>query len=237
MKNITDIITQSFTPTAVLVAYKKDSGYSGENYYLETRPVKKDGSLGAAKPVSIRFVQKLATSFSGKLEVRPHGIMPANMLFADSRIGVETYIWWTAPGKRKLFFSKDTGMEEGEYNLPGCIFVANKEKLYVFCFEGYKPFEETKLLYGPFYNYYDDGHLCLGNAHTQWPKEIKWKDIQEHWEKLFWASENSHTITNPLKDGAILAVELNQSRNRPFNTKVLKETNLTLEQLIKKYDK
>lgn len=235
MTNITETIKEKFVPKATLIVYKQENHCGNDmQYYLETRPVKADGSLGVARPVSRRFIQKLAKAFRSELEMRPHGAMPSNMLLADSRIGQEAYIWWTAPKRRKLFFSKDTGMEDGEYNMPGCIFFVKENSLNVYCFNGKEPKASGKLLYGPFYNYYSDNKICLGNAKVKWSDDITWKEIQSHWEKLFWASENSHTIFNPMKKDYILTVELNKSKTRPFDTSALAETKLTLKELIEK---
>ena len=233
IKDITDSIKQTYNPCGAIIIYEAES-YNCENrYYIESRPIKKDGTLGVAKPVSKSFIQGIAKTFKSEEEMQPHGPMPANFLFADSRIGQEVYIWWTPPAQKSLHFTEGIAIKEGTYWMPGCVWVAKKDRLSVYCYAGKKPTLKTKLLYGPFFNYYDDAGICLGNAHVEWPDDITWKDIQQHWEKLFWGSINSHTICNPMKEKQSLVLAIKDAAEKPFNTALLKEKKMNLETLLK----
>lgn len=233
IKDITDSLTKKYTPKGALIIYKCENCYSEQQYYLETRPVKNDGTLGVARSVSADFIKGMVKTFKTEEEMQPHGLMPHNFLLADSRLGHEKYIWWTPPGKKQLYFSSQVAIEDGVYHMPGCVFVAEKEKLQVFCFHKRKPKFDEKLIFGPFFNYYEDGRICLGNAKMEWPKDITWKDVQTHWEKLFWGSINSHIIQNPMKDKINLVVALKESAGKPFDTTILRESDITLQSLLK----
>ena len=235
--NITQQLNNVYRPVAGLFVYKDNSGgYSGganAAYYLETRPVKNDGTLGPARPVSREFITQLVMAFRAEGEKIPHGVMPSNMLFADSRLGLEHYVWYTPPGPRMLYFSNDKiPVENREYNMPGCVYCVYGNRLYVYAFKGKKPSPSTKLLYGPFYNYYADGAICLGSAKTKFPDVITWKSIMDYWETLFWKSENSHMMKNPMKENLNLNIAIKNAAEKPFDTDGLLETGFTIAKLL-----
>lgn len=229
---ITGDIAVTYSPKAALIVYKADSYTANNQYYLESRSVGQDGTLGVAKPVSQSFIKGIADTFKAKSEMKPHGLMPDNYLAIDTRFGSEKYIWWTPPGKRQLYFSEALAMKDGLYNVPGCIYYVKERSLYVFCFKGRKPSKKSKLLFGPFFNYYDDGKICLGSAKADWPEDLTWKSIQEYWEKLFWGSENSHSMKNPMKEGFNLAISIKESESKPYDTSLLQETAYTIESFL-----
>lgn len=230
---ITNQIHQVYVPQAALIVYHMKDNSSSGSYYLESRNIKSDGTLGVAKPVSRKFMTALVKNFKDVHEMHPCGPIPTNMLYADPTIGVEKYIWWNPPARKTLYFHKETGMEEAEYNMPGTIFVIQNNKLSVYAYKGKRPVAKTQLLHGPFYNYYNNGSVCTGNARKQWPSKIHWSDIIEHWEAIFWNSINSHTIDNPMKKGYVLNTELKKSMDAPFDTDTLRETKINLESLLK----
>lgn len=225
-------LEQRFIPKAVLIVFRSSKNNYDNDYYLETRPVKEDGTLGVAKPASTELLRGIAESYMLSNSLRPHGAIPANLLFADSTTGREKYIWWTPPGKRFLQFSKGTGMKDGIYNMPGCVYMMKDQNLYVWAFKGKKPDRRKNLLFGPFYNYYESGRICLGNARTKWPEDLTWTALEQYWEKLFWESDNSHMIINPMAKGANLNTAIKEAENKPFDTDSLNETKITIEDLI-----
>ncbi len=227
MRNTIQDFSQKLTPKAVMVVYSNNN-----SYYLEAQPVKTDGTLGVARPVSREFVENIAKTFSVSERMLPSGPIPSNMLYADPHIGKEKYIWWTPPKTRRLYFSEKTNMKEANYQMPGCVYQVIEKSLYVWAFKGNKPKMGEKLLQGPFYNYYENGRICLGSAKVEWPDAITWKSIQDHWEKLFWGSENSHTICNPMKKDEILTTALKEAIDKPFDTRKLNETEITIASLI-----
>lgn len=235
MKNITDELKSKFTPKAMLIAYENEdsSAQQDKRYYLETRPIKDDGRPGPAKPVSLDFMRAIAKAYRDKEERTPFGPMPTNILYADSRLGKEKYVWWTPPMKRMMYFTEDIPMKQTTYNIPGTIYVAESHSFHVYCFEGRKPKPNSELLFGPFYNYYHDGGVCLGNARVEWPETITWKDILFHWEKMFWGSENSHMMMNPIVDNGNLNVLLEEAITKAFPTDRLQKTKMTLADLLK----
>jgi PRTRC genetic system protein B len=237
-----NLLKRQIVPLATLVVYEQEEillnklpyEKSSKEYYLETRPVRDDGTLGPAKPVSREFIKSLVMAFRAEGETIPHGRLPGTLLYADSRMGLEKYVWWNPPCKRGMFFTKDIPMKDGDYNVPGTIYMVKDGRLSVFCFAGKKPRPETHLLYGPFYNYYKNGDICLGNAkdNVQKPADPSWEDILAYWEKLFWGSENAHIIHNPMEKGYNLNTVLKGAMNAPFPTETLQKTGKTLKSLL-----
>lgn len=231
--DITENLQMTYIPKAALIVYQT-SNTEGGHYYMETRKILADGSYGEAKPVSRKFVLSLIQEFRDEHEQKlPSGPLPENFLYADPRIGHEKYVWWNPPQKRPQFFKKGLGMKDGDYYMPGVIYCVKNGHLAVYAFKGKKPNPKQKLLFGPFYNYYEDGGICLGSAHVDWPAVVTWKDIAEHYEKLFWASVNSHTMKNPMKKGYVLNAELKKSIEAPFDIDSLLSTTFTINELLR----
>lgn len=224
-QNVTDQINMVYTPKAALIVYVNDkpNPYSSESkYYLETRPVKGDGSLGCAKPVSRKFIRQMVQTFRSEGERLPHGPLPANLLYANPALGRECYVWWNPPRKRKMYFTSNIPMTETEYNVPGTIYRVQGGALEVYCFKGRRPKPNDPLLYGPFYNYYNHGGICLGSAKLAWPANITWQDVIDHWERIFWDSENSHMMYNPCTEGHNLNLVLKDAIDKPFDISLLR---------------
>lgn len=231
-KNITEILDRKFKPVGALFIYCAEQSPNADRYYIESRSVLKDGTFGAATPVSKKFITDMVHSFRVTEEKQPHGPMPSNMLLADARLGHECFIWWEPPMPRPQFFTNNIAIEDGNYMMPGVIYMATGDSLSVYAFRGKKPGPKTRLLYGPFFNYYANCSMCLGSARADWPNDITWQVIQEHWQKLFWASENSHLNHNPMKEGENLVLALKAARDKPFDTSLLRPTDLTLQKLL-----
>ena len=237
-QDITDKITTRYLPKAILTVYerqKKVDGYSGyddSHYYLESRPVLADGTPGAARPVSKALMAKIASTFTAESGGIPHGPLPDNLLFADVRAGHEKYVWWTPPGPRNLYFSERLEMKDGVYLMPGTVYMVRSKSLYVYAFRGNKPSPNRRLLYGPFFNYGNEHHMCLGNATATLRTDPTWNDLLKYWETLFWNSVNSHTTCNPMKKGYNLIVALKDAMQKPFDTSLLNESKSTLKDLL-----
>lgn len=230
-RNITEEIGREYRPSVVMTVYETSSGYGGDRrYYLETRKIRSDGRLGAAKPVSRRFIRGIAESFKDEGEQRPHGRIPGNLLVADARLGCERYVWWDPPCRRMLYFSAELGLEDREYWMPGVVFAVSGQTLYAYAFKGKRLRPETPLLYGPFFNYYESRMVCLGNARAEMPSDVTWQSVIDHWETLFWKSTNMHLMCNPTEGN--LTVALKAAINAPYDCSTLRKTGMKLKELL-----
>ncbi|MBQ7750309.1 MAG: PRTRC system protein B [Bacteroidales bacterium] len=228
MKDLTQALKETYTPKAVIVAYSSPSN----RYYLESRPVNGNGAFGEAKPVSKRLIDGMVKTFSTSFAETPHGAMPSSMLYVDDRPGHKTFIWWNPPQKRNMSFVDGLSIEDGDYYVPGIVYVVRDRTLSVYAFKGSRPSAKRKLSRYPMFNVYDDCHVCLGNAKATKARDYTWSALTRYWETLFWGSTNSHLLgANPVKGNLVLA--LKESREKPFDTKQLLKGRYMLKDLMR----
>lgn len=227
----------SYIPEAALIVFRNDATAQS---YLELRPIRKDGTMGAAKPVSKQFIQELLSGFSKEHRNTPHGPLPENLLYADTRTGCETYLWFNPPQKRMRFFDDKLGLENGIYHVPGTLYLVKNNKLSVWCFTGKKPQKDRPLLGVPYFNIYGDGSVCMGTAKPQIPDkaDLKWEDVTKAWENAFWNSIDVHTNGSP-STKANLIETIKRYKDKAFDTKelVVRKDNLTVDSIIRKIQK
>ena len=225
-----------YKPKAALIMFKTDSVNYGNSIYLELRDIRRDGSMGAGKPVSKEFIQGMLESFSNEYRNIPHGTIPENMIYCDTRRGQSKMVWYNAPRKRTRFFADKLGLEDGEYYVPGTLYYVNENTLSVFCFEGKKPAKNKVLLGVPYFNVYSSGNVCMGSAKVIIPetKDLSYEDVMKAWERAFWNSRDVHTNGSPsTKENLIETIK--KYKSKPFDTKDLEPWNkMTLNELLNK---
>ena len=92
-----------------------------------------------------------------------------------------------------MYFKESLHIEDGEFNLPGIIYVVEKDRLNVHAFKGERPEAGDRLYKAPYFNTNaTSGGVCLGNASLQAPQNPTFNQWLEYWEKRFWMSEFSH---------------------------------------------
>lgn len=188
MNELTKELQEIPVPRAVLVAYKYEDGPYGkrQKYHLELRPVNRDGKMGAAVPVSHEFMNTLVENYSVEMNGMPYGQIPPGLLWCDTRRGHEKYVWYNPPGRRRMYFTKGLNIENGEFNLPGIIYVVERGGLNVFAFKGERPSMDDRLCKAPYFNVNaTSGSVCLGNASLQIPEAPTFDRWLEYWEKTF----------------------------------------------------
>lgn len=91
------------------------------------------------------------------------------MLLCDSRKGRERYIWYNPPQKRKMYFQDGLHITNGTFNVPGVIYVVERECMDIHAFKGTIPEERTELYLAPFFNV-TGADVCLGNSSLKKPR-------------------------------------------------------------------
>ncbi|WP_163173426.1 PRTRC system protein B [Bacteroides sp. 51] len=182
-------------PEMAIIVYRNNQNTS--SYYLESRRIRK-GKMLEGVPLTEKCLSNIVNAISESKADIPHGRLPGNMLFADSRLGVEKYVWYRAPEKRRFYFTKGLNIPEGEILIPGIIYVVSSGVLSVYAFIGNKP--KRKLYKAPFFNIYEGGNVCLGSAKVAKPKNMSYQGVIDYWEKMFWQSEFANLLGgNPIK--------------------------------------
>lgn len=232
MSNIilTEESAATFRPMAALVVYKNENNAS----FLELHRIRRDGSMAEGRAVSMKFIQDMLEGFSSEYRTVPHGSVPANMLYCDTRSGKETYIWYNPPMKRQRFFADSLGLEDGVYHVPGTLYAVKGGVLYVFCFEGRKPKMESKALGVPYFNIYSDGSVCMGTAHPKIPDTVRlsYEDVMKAWEDAFWGSRDVHTNGSPSTRGNLIET-IKKYKDVAFDTKDLTPRKESVETIIR----
>ena len=192
MNELTKQLQEIMVPKAALIAYEYQEGhYASGSHYLELRPINKKGRMEAGIPVTYEFMDSLVESYSDGNRRIPHGWLPPNMLWCDTRRGHESYVWYNPPGKRRMFFKNDLNIGDGMFHVPGVIYIIKNERMDIFAYKGKKPDGRTPLYLAPFFNV-TGGNVCLGNSTLEKPESLDFHTLLEYWEKRFWLSEFSH---------------------------------------------
>ena len=206
MNRFTSEITRTMQPTAALIAYTCNEGYNN-SYYLECRKINKDGLMGAAKPVSLKFVQSLIENFSASASSIPHGEIPEGLLYADVR--KEKYVWYLPPCQKYLYFKSDLNIPNGKYCLPGLVWSIERNSLSLFAYKAKRLTLKTQLYSAPFFNVNSkDGNVCFGNASLKPPENLTFNNLLKFWEDKFFLSEFSHILGgNPINNNLVTVIK------------------------------
>lgn len=231
MNKITEELKSLMIPRAALIAYKGENTKSTD-YFLELREINEQGVMGEAIPVTYKFMNEISAGFSEAHNGTPTGLIPGNLLFADTRKGSEKYIWYNPPQKRMMYFVSSLNMENCEYHIPGIIYIAKESSLSVYAFKDKKLSGKTELFAAPFFNTSTNG-VCLGTAKLKKPTNPTYAELLEYWEKRFWLTEFSHLggNGNPTKSNLILVTKA--AKDEKFNLNELKPINKKLKDILK----
>ena len=201
MNRLNDILEQQQVPEMALVVYRNNKT---ESVYIESHRINEKGRMLAGRPLTLKCITELVESLSVEQGNTPHGRIPGNMLYCDTRKGHERYVWYSPPGKRMMFFREDLNIKDGEYQLPGIIYDTDGENLNIYAFKGKKPEAESLLYKAPLFNVTGE-KVCLGNAKTGFPDNPTFGNYILDWEKKFWLSEFSHLggSNNPTRNNLV----------------------------------
>ncbi len=195
MNRITEVLTNSLEPQMALIVYS-----DGHDFYIERRNIEK-GKMGAGTPLTEKCLNDITEVISNTSENVLHGRIPSYMLFADSRPGYDTYIWFRKPEERMMYFTKHLNIPNGKMKLPGLIYKVKGTDLSIYAVKSKGRIGmKTKLFHAPFFNVYDSAKVCLGNAGLKYPDELTYQAIIRYWEDKFWLSEFDSLLgSNPVK--------------------------------------
>lgn len=233
MNELTRNLTSLLKPKAALIAYIIDKDLRGSEYFLELREIDDQDRMGAAQPVTYEFMNEISRSYTESHNAIPYGLIPRNLLYADVRKGSERYVWYNLPQRRMMYFCKDLGIENAEYNMPGVIYVVEKTHLKIYAFKGSEvPTPQTELFEAPFFNVTGES-VCLGSAKMEMPTNVSFERLQECWERRFWLSEFSHLGNrgNPTRSNLVLVTKA--ARTKEFNLEELKSMKITVKNLLR----
>lgn len=224
MENLTEKINATFKPVQSLIIYQYKSDYYIESHPLET--VNGRNILGAGVPLTEEGIQDIVEYFKGKegRESMIKGIVPDTLLYSDWGIERKILVWYNPPAKRKMQFTKELAIPNGNAWQPGLIYVLEDGDLDVFAVNcAGRPSADAELLRAPYHNVSASGSVCLGSARISNPRTITYTNIIQHYELLFWASEFSHLAGNdtPVKGNLNTYWKQAIKSGKPFDHSIL----------------
>lgn len=226
---LTQKLEDTYEPMMAIIVYASQ----GSAPYLEQRNIT-DGKMGAGRPLTKKCVTDIFRTIvedSEDLSEGYHGIIPRNLLYADTTTGRTRLIWYNPPMKRKMYFVGSLGIPEGEIVMPGVLYEANDNTLKVYCFKGKVP--KDTLWQAPFFNV-NNHAVCLGTAKAKRPKSLTYIEAMEYWETMFWNSEFSHLYGgNPINGNLALITKSCIQNGDPFPTSVLIKSKTKLKDLLR----
>ena len=81
MNELTRNMQKMMVPKAAIIAYKyEDRRNIDSRYFIELRPIGKNGQMGAGIPVTYEFMNTLLESYTEEMSGIPSGRIPENML-------------------------------------------------------------------------------------------------------------------------------------------------------------
>ncbi len=211
-----------------IIVYQ-DSTY--EDIYLERRNIDK-GRMMAGTPLTEECIRKIAELTLNVSRKEPHGVIPSNMLYIDSRKGYEKYVWFEKAQKKMHYFSNRLEIPSGELFTPSLLYVVQGSELSIYAFNGDTINPNTKLYRAPYFNV-SSTSVCLGNSHLPEIQELTYSNIIEYWEKMFWLSEFDHILGgNPIKSNLSILTKKLMETGKPFPKNELIPVNKTLKNIL-----
>jgi PRTRC genetic system protein B len=204
-ENVNDLVRQQQIPFMALIVYRNDR--TG-NLYLESHRIDEKGRMLAGRPLTLKCITELVDAFAVESGGIPHGILPANTLYCDTRKGHERYVWYNPPRKRMMYFHSELNMEDGEYVVPGLIYDTCGERLDIYAFREEKPEPDSVLYKAPLFNVTGKS-VCLGNAKINFSDNPTFTEYTGYWETRFWQTEFSHLGSNgnPTKNNLVIVTK------------------------------
>lgn len=225
------MLGSEYLPKMAIIVYQSNG--EDQEYYLERRKIRA-GKMGSGVALTRKCITELFKAVAeddANLDYGIHGKIPTNLLYADMADGRAKLVWWTAPAKRRVFFSGSLGIPDGEINVPGLLFVTDNGKLAMYAFKGKRP--KNRLYRAPFMNVSDE-YVCLGNAQVAKPRETTFKNLIQYWEELFWRSEFSHILGgNPVKGNLSVLTKRLIATGEKFPSDQLVPSAHTLKDFVK----
>lgn len=163
--------------------------------------------------------------------------IPATLLAANG----SAMVWWRPPAKARVWFNAGEGDPLGDRTgitpQPGLVFAVADGKWSVWAVKGNeRPGPQSLLFNAPYYNVWEGGGICVGNAAP--PKVVEASAIPDY-EAAFFDSRFTHS--NVRRKGVLtcwrggigaLWMSLLAGRHRTFPERALVSSGKTVEQVI-----
>lgn len=151
--------------------------------------------IGAGQCLTRDALEDILTKLLNRPAARE--ILPANVLWSgDSRL-----CWYVPAARRPIFFKTrnekfNKEMNGREVMHPNLVFIGRPGRLSVWALNaGQRPTGDTKLYQAPYFNIYDTGQMCNGNAKLP---DVPTIDALARYERAFFETNFTHTNVQKL---------------------------------------
>lgn len=177
---------RSFTPEFALIVHTRNDD---DRAVATAHPVRVVGGsrpeIGEGRAINDQVRAQIIALLTGR-EQRI-GLIPANLLLADAT-GVA---WYSPPAKHSIHLRLGERAHRLDIVAPPLVFRAAERRLYVAALarDARPDSEAVSLYHAPFWNVFDSGLVCMGDARL--PRHSTADSIAQ-WEIAFWHSAFSH---------------------------------------------
>jgi len=193
------------TLSSAILLYKKSGPQGNGGAFATVHPVRTDdagvSTIGPGTPASRQGVLAALRELAED-RIKPE-LIPAHILAKGS----DHLVWYRPALKRVVWFRcKDLGERTALVPHPATLWLVNPATGYCSVFalrDDTRPDKDTGLYQAPYYNVWDTGQICTGNAGVPKGAEAL---VPENWERMFYDSWFSHPNTPKLvrhKEGAM----------------------------------
>lgn len=215
-----DILHEDFIPVSAIIVYSQNGDYN--EHYLESRRIENNQLLEGV-PLTKELLAGMLDKIDPKKleEVKCLGFLPRNLLAYNNDNAQATVIWYLKESEHNLVFSKNLNIKEGVMKLPTLIFKLKGNTLSIFATKSSYITENTVLYHAPFFNVYDDGSICMGNAKVRKSKDVD--QLMKNAEDAFFQSKFTelHGQT-PINGNLSTFIKKQMKEKKKFDKSVLK---------------
>ena len=166
----------------IIYGHEKDPRYeepaNSIDHYITKHRVDGEGRLLEGAPLTREVLHKICSLVIPSLQTMEY--IPEKVLAYSPGTAM---LWWTPGVRRRVFFTKETGLKSGTYPLPATLFLVVNRTLHTWALATtVRPEPGTAIYHSPFFNVYEGGTCCMGNIEL--PRNASPGDIDE-WENVF----------------------------------------------------
>jgi len=235
-----NLFNSSYKPRMVVTIYQEQTptGMNHE-YYMESTKVESQGGelvLGVAKPFKVDTLKSLGQFLNENHNTKLsfEGMIPSNVLKAESGTGDVCLVWYVKANERKLQFTDQLNIKSGKANVPTLIFKYHNKSVQVFALRSSRrPSENTPIYRAPFHNVGDGGGLCRGSAKFKQKHTDCYNEIMTDVENVFFNSLFSEIHGKPIEGNLNTLWRRQIKGTDKFPSEVLIKTSKTLKNIIR----
>ena len=176
----------------IIYGHEKDPRYeepgNSIDHYITKHRVDGEGRLLEGAPLTREVLHKMCSLVIPSLQTMEY--IPERVLAYSPGTAM---LWWTPGVRRRVFFTKETGLKSGTYQLPATLFLVVNRTLHTWALATtVRPDPGSAIYHSPFFNVYETGTCCMGNIEL--PRNASPGDIDE-WENAFFdGASNGHIV-------------------------------------------